>query len=326
MVVHLSFPLLSSRCRCHTPPSWNPYHHQASALAASGTSAPASRRNGNSSSNILSANRRSQKAEREAGATSASTSGLASVPPPLSVTAAASSSLSSSSVPPPSSHPDLEENQRQENPRQASSSKTHSREGSGVLSSATTANSSTAREVGRGATVNARGGREGRSSGKEASTRPRPKGAVGVAETPSGGGGEGVSVRGGGFGSGLDKKHVSSGVAPSSTAPVRPPVVAFDLAGFVEKMDAGVLLTKINRQGRAKVRTLFYDEQNGMLWWNETGSSAGRGAHRPLSSSLFLRKEQPLPVASLVQVCVVIVRQLFPQVGSTFHTLPVTFV
>lgn len=54
--------------------------------------------------------------------------------------------------------------------------------------------------------------------------------------------------------------------------------------------------------GQAKVRTLFYDEPHKMLWWSEPGA-AGRGATRPRSSSLLsLRKEQPLPVTSLIQV------------------------
>lgn len=53
--------------------------------------------------------------------------------------------------------------------------------------------------------------------------------------------------------------------------------------------------------GQARVRSLFYDEQNKLLWWNEPGASV-RGSHRQRSSLLSLRKEQPLPVASLVEV------------------------
>lgn len=146
---------------------------------------------------------------------------------------------------------------------------------------------------------------EGPRGGAKEPTRPRPKGAVGVGGAiggtegalkgaGAGGGGRGVSTRGG-AGSAL------ASVAVPAPAPA-PVAAVFDLAGFVRKVERGVLLTKINRQGRAKVRTLFYDSSDKMLWWNETGAAAGRGSHRPRSSSLFVRKEQPLPVASLVEV------------------------
>ena len=92
----------------------------------------------------------------------------------------------------------------------------------------------------------------------------------------------------------------------SSAAVEAPAASRFDLAGFVKWLDGGVLLTKINRQGRAKLRTLFYDEQNKMLWWNGPGvpgARFGSGSQRTRSSSLMsLRKEQPLPLASLIEV------------------------
>ncbi|CAM9965461.1 unnamed protein product, partial [Hapterophycus canaliculatus] len=79
----------------------------------------------------------------------------------------------------------------------------------------------------------------------------------------------------------------------------------FDLARFEEKLGGGLIVTKINRQGRAKVRTLFYDSKEKMLWWNEPGGRGNRQRSTSSKSSLLsmsLRKEQPLPVASLVKV------------------------
>lgn len=50
------------------------------------------------------------------------------------------------------------------------------------------------------------------------------------------------------------------------------------------------------------MRTLFYDELNKVLWWNEPGAAARGGSrHRP-SSLLSLRKEQPLPLIKLLEV------------------------
>lgn len=152
------------------------------------------------------------------------------------------------------------------------------------------------------------GGREGskkletisttRSKGKDGDEPGQTGVRVGSGKGWNGAAG---SVEGSGVGGGGYKR------APVPTVEA-PAASRFDLAGFVSWLDGGVLLTKINRQGRAKVRTLFYDEQNRMLWWNGPGASGrlGSGSQRSRSSSLMsLRKEQPLPLASLIEVGVV---------------------
>lgn len=153
-------------------------------------------------------------------------------------------------------------------------------------------------------------GRHGSGAGTGA-MRPAPKGAAGTELLVGGGGGR---AGGGTTGDGTskeDSKKKAAGSSSSSsysysstraaasvsTAPVKP---KFDLPGFVEMLEGGLVVTKINRQGRAKVRTLYYHRQDEMLWWNEPGTRVGRS--RGSSSLLSLRKEQPLPVESLKQV------------------------
>ncbi|CAN0300132.1 unnamed protein product [Ectocarpus sp. 4 AP-2014] len=135
--------------------------------------------------------------------------------------------------------------------------------------------------------------------------RPAPKGAVGMGKVGAAGAASaavGAGSRSQGGPSDYDSRNgsqSSSGSRPAAVvaaapAPAEP---AFDLAGFEEKLGGGLIVTKINRQGRAKVRALFYDRQERMLWWNEPG----RGSpHR--SSLLSIKKEQPLAVASLIKV------------------------
>lgn len=54
---------------------------------------------------------------------------------------------------------------------------------------------------------------------------------------------------------------------------------------------------------QAKVRSLFYDETNKVLWWNEPGAGGRGTTNRPRSGSLLSRrKHQPLHVATLLEV------------------------
>lgn len=155
----------------------------------------------------------------------------------------------------------------------------------------------------RSISIGSAGGREGskkwdanRSKAKDGDEPGQIGFRVGSGKGWNGAAG-GVEVNGIG-GGGYKRAPVPTIEAPAASR--------FDLAGFVSWLDGGVLLTKINRQGRAKVRTLFYDEQNRMLWWNGPGASGrfGSGSQRSRSSSLMsLRKEQPLPLASLLEVC-----------------------
>lgn len=70
----------------------------------------------------------------------------------------------------------------------------------------------------------------------------------------------------------------------------------FDVHGKLKHLLAPLSLPQ------AKVRTLFYDVQTKVLWWSDPGAAArGTARHRP-SSLLSLRKEQPLPVATLLEV------------------------
>ncbi|CAN0490279.1 unnamed protein product, partial [Ectocarpus sp. 12 AP-2014] len=148
-------------------------------------------------------------------------------------------------------------------------------------------------------------GRSSSSSGAGVEAmRPAPKGAVGmgkVGAAGAAGAAVGAGSRSQGGPSDYNSRHgsqSSSGSRPPAVAAAPAPAEpAFDLAGFEEKLGGGLIVTKINRQGRAKVRALFYDRQERMLWWNEPG----RGSpHR--SSLLSIKKEQPLSVASLIKV------------------------
>lgn len=146
-------------------------------------------------------------------------------------------------------------------------------------------------------------GRSSSGAGVEA-MRPAPKGAVGMGKVGAAGA-AGAAVGAGSRSQGgpsdynsRNGSQSSSGSRPAAVAAAPAPAEpAFDLAGFEEKLGGGLIVTKINRQGRAKVRALFYDRQERMLWWNEPG----RGSpHR--SSLLSIKKEQPLAVASLIKV------------------------
>lgn len=158
---------------------------------------------------------------------------------------------------------------------------------------------------GRSISSGSAGGREGSKKWETISTT-RSKAKDGDESGQTGvrvGSGKGWNAAAGGLGGsgGVDGGYKRAPV-PTVEAPA---ASRFDLAGFVAWLGKGVLLTKINRQGRAKVRTLFYDEQNSMLWWNGPGASGrfGSGSQRSRSSSLMsLRKEQPLPLASLIEV------------------------
>ncbi|CAN0009033.1 unnamed protein product [Ectocarpus sp. 8 AP-2014] len=147
-------------------------------------------------------------------------------------------------------------------------------------------------------------GRNSSGAGVEA-MRPAPKGAVGMGKVGAAGAAGAAAVGAGSRSQGgpsdynsRNGSQSSAGSRPAAVAAAPAPAEpAFDLAGFEEKLGGGLIVTKINRQGRAKVRALFYDRQERMLWWNEPG----RGSpHR--SSLLSIKKEQPLAVASLIKV------------------------
>lgn len=151
----------------------------------------------------------------------------------------------------------------------------------------------------------ARGGAAGGGGGTVEAMRPAPKGAVGMGIAGSSRGAMGAGSR-------LPSKRgpttTTTATATSGGGAARGgggDPGAFDLARFEEKLGGGLIVTKINRQGRAKVRTLFYDSKEKMLWWNEPGGRGNRQRSNSSKSSLLsmsLRKEQPLPVASLVKV------------------------
>ncbi|CAM9321989.1 unnamed protein product [Chrysoparadoxa australica] len=70
------------------------------------------------------------------------------------------------------------------------------------------------------------------------------------------------------------------------------------LEAFVAEFDEGFTLFKKNRRGKLAERVLFYDTPTGCISWKEVGKKG----HMRRTSSMLKNIQDPLPVATLVEV------------------------